>query len=96
MSYYVYVLSGMSDTVLYTGVTNDQIKRVYQHKNNVDPKSFSARYNVHKLVYYETTDDVYTAISREKQIKSWKRAKKTELINSMNPEWKDLYNDIIG
>lgn len=86
----------MSNSVLYTGVTSDLVKRIYQHKNNFDTDSFSARYNVHKLVYYETTDDVYTAISREKQIKSWKRAKKTELINSMNPEWKDLYNDIIG
>lgn len=96
MSYYVYILSSMSNSVLYTGVTNDLIKRVYQHKNNIDPKSFSARYNVHKLVYYEMTDDVYTAISREKQIKSWKRAAKTELINSKNPEWNDLYNDITG
>lgn len=96
MNYYVYILSSMSNSVLYTGVTNDLIKRVFEHKNNCDPKSFSARYNVHKLVYYECTGDVKAAIEREKQLKSWGRARKIELINSINPEWTDLYKNIVG
>ena len=95
-SYYVYILANANGTVVYTGVTNDLVRRVYEHKSNFDKKSFTARYNVHNLVYYEETSDAYEAITREKQIKSWKRKKKNELISEFNPEWKDLYSSIIG
>jgi len=76
---------------VYTGVTNDLIRRVSEHRDNVEPKSFTARYNIHKLVYFEMSSDVYAAIEREKQIKSWNRKRKNELVEKMNPEWKDLY-----
>jgi putative endonuclease len=79
---------------LYTGVTSDLIRRVYEHKTN-QVKGFTKQYNVHKLVYYESVDDMYAAISREKQIKNWQRKWKLELIESVNPEWRDLYDDII-
>ena len=91
MNYYVYVLTNPSYTVLYIGVTNDLIRRVYEHKHHIDPNSFSAKYNTTKLVYYEYTSDVRAAIEREKQLKSWSRKKKDTLIDSMNPERKDLY-----
>ncbi|MDO4608799.1 MAG: GIY-YIG nuclease family protein [Clostridia bacterium] len=94
MNYYVYMLTNKTNKVLYTGVTNDLLRRVYVHKNNLLPKSFTAKYNIHKLVYYETTTDAYSAISREKQIKGWTRAKKNELINSFNPQWNDLYDSL--
>ena len=79
------------NTVLYIGVTNNLVRRVYEHKNKVDTKSFTARYNVNKLVYYETTNSIESAIEREKQIKAGARKKKEALINAFNPEWKDLY-----
>ena len=79
------------NTVLYTGVTNDLMRRVYEHKNKVDIKSFTARYNIDKLVYYETTTTPESAIQREKQIKSGSRMKKESLINAFNPDWEDLY-----
>ena len=91
MQYYVYILSNSTNSTIYVGVTNDLIRRVYEHKNNLDPDGFTARYNVHKLVYFETTGDVNSAIEREKQLKSWKRQKKNDLINSVNPKWNDLY-----
>ena len=91
INYYVYILSNQTNVVLYTGITNNLIKRTYEHKNNLSPSSFTAKYKVHKLVYYETTNDVYSAISREKQIKSHSRKWKNELITSFNPSWKDLY-----
>ena len=74
---------------LYTGVTNDLIRRVYEHKNHL-VKGFTDKYNITKLVYYEATNDVKSAIEREKQIKGWLRIKKINLIESINPEWKDL------
>ncbi len=77
-------------TVLYTGVTDDLPRRVAEHKLHVDPTSFTARYNVDHLVYYETTPDIVAAIAREKQIKAGSRARKVKLIEAMNPEWKDL------
>ena len=95
MVYYVYILTNPSYTVLYTGVTKDLIKRIYEHKNHLDPKGFTAKYNATKLVYYEVTTDIYAAISREKQIKNWSRKKKDFLIDTMNPERKDLYPQII-
>ena len=70
-------------------------RRVYEHKHNFDPNSFTARYSVHKLVYFEETTDVRSAIAREKQIKSWSRKKKNQLIETMNPMWEDLYDKLL-
>jgi putative endonuclease len=81
------------NTVLYTGMTNDLIKRVYEHKNKAT-KGFTIRYNVTKLVYFEAYDDPVNAIGREKQIKAGSRSKKVKLIEKMNPEWKDLYGEL--
>ena len=89
--YYVYILSNNHKNVIYTGVTNDLTRRVYEHKNHLDKGSFTDRYNIEKLVYFEETTDVRAAIEREKQIKSWKRDRKTSLIMGMNPHWEDLY-----
>lgn len=86
--YYVYILTSENNKVLYTGVTNNLERRLEEHKQN--KSSFTARYHVHKLVYFETTEDVKIAIEREKQIKAGSRAKKIELINRLNPAWKDL------
>jgi len=80
-------------TVLYTGVTSDLIKRIFQHKEKMTP-GFTSRYNVKKLVFYEEFSDAYSAISREKQIKSWPRKRKINLINSTNPGWKDLFENL--
>ncbi len=91
--YYVYIITNKNNTVLYTGVTRNLLKRVYEHKNKLT-KGFSNRYNLDKLVYYEIFDDSYNAISREKQIKAGKRKKKMELINSINPDWLDLYDKL--
>ena len=96
MTYYVYILTNKHHTVLYTGVTRDLIRRVYEHKSHADPKSFTAKYKVDKLVYFEETSDINAAIEREKQIKSWSRDRKTDLIFEMNPHWLDLYNRLPG
>ena len=93
--YYVYILTNITGTVVYTGVTNDLVRRVYEHRNNADPNSFTAKYSVHKLVYFEQTASRYAAISREKQIKSWSRKKKNELVESMNPKWVELYDKLL-
>jgi putative endonuclease len=90
-NYYVYILTNRSKT-LYTGVTNDLIRRVYEHKQKLIP-GFTQKYNIDKLAYYEESVDVTAAIAREKQIKGWLRAKKIALIESMNPEWHDLSAD---
>ena len=95
MNYYVYILSNTHNTVLYTGVTNDLIRRVYEHKNHFDKSSFTAQYNVGKLVYYEMTENPEAAIQREKQIKGWNRKRKEKLIENKNPQWEDLYEDIL-
>ena len=95
MKYYVYILSNKHCTVLYTGVTSDLLGRVHQHKNHLDKNSFTAKYNVTRLVYFEETSDVKAALEREKQIKSWKRERKTSLIMEMNPRWEDLYEQMI-
>ena len=95
MNYFVYILTNKWNTVLYTGVTNDLVRRVYEHKTHADPKSFTAKYKVTKLVYYEYTGDVRVALEREKQIKSWNRKAKENLINTMNQNWEDLYSSII-
>ena len=86
--YYVYIMTSPSGT-LYTGMTNDLKRRVYQHKHKLIP-GFTAKYDVTRLVYYEETNDVKSAISREKQIKGWLRRKKIALIESQNPKWQDL------
>ncbi len=88
-TYYVYILTNKYNTVLYTGVTNDLERRLEEHRS-ADNRGFTARYNVHKLVYYETFDDVVEAIAREKQIKGGSRQKKIDLIVGSNPWWKDL------
>ena len=93
--YYVYILANITGTVVYTGVTRDLVRRVYEHKHNCDPNSFTAKYAVHKLVYFEETSSSYAAISREKQIKSWNRKRKNQLIESMNPKWEELYDSIL-
>jgi len=87
--YYVYILTNKKKTVLYTGVTNNLERRIYEHKNKLI-KGFTERYNVDSLVYFETTSDVNSAIAREKQIKNLLRSKKEDLINSINPQWNDL------
>ena len=95
MQYYVYILSNNHKNVIYTGVTNDLIRRVYEHKNHLDKGSFTSRYNVENLVYYETTSSIEAAIEREKQIKSWNRKHKNRLIEKKNPNWIDLYEMIL-
>ena len=95
MNYYVYILSNTHNTVLYTGVTSDLIRRVYEHKNHFDKSSFTAQYNVEKLVYYEITENPESAIQREKQIKGWNRKRKERLIESKNPKWEELYETIL-
>ena len=95
MTYYVYILANSTNVTIYTGVTNDLIRRVYEHRHEADQQSFTARYKVHKLVYFEQTSDVRAALEREKQTKSWKRAKKNQLVESMNPTWRDLYPEIL-
>lgn len=87
--YYVYMMASYNQ-VLYIGMTNDLQRRVYQHKTKAHPDSFAARYNVNRLVYFETFNDVQDAITREKQIKAWRREKKLALLETENPHWKDL------
>lgn len=94
MAYYVYILANATNVAIYTGMTNDLARRVYEHKNHMDPDSFTAKYNITKLVYFETADTPRVAIEREKQIKSWSRAKKNQLVEITNPTWRDLYNDL--
>ncbi|MCB0807158.1 MAG: GIY-YIG nuclease family protein [Bacteroidales bacterium] len=90
---YVYILTNKHHNVLYTGVSSRLRSRVWDHKNKVNPKSFTARYNVNKLVYYEFHLTILEAISREKQIKAGSRKKKLDLINQFNPEWRDLFDE---
>ena len=89
VSYYVYILANWNNKVLYIGVTNNLVRRLYEHKNKVSD-GFTSKYNVNKLVYFEVTTNVYSAISREKQLKCWSRMKKEAIINKMNPFWNDL------
>ena len=92
----MYILTNKFCTVLYTGVTNDLVRRVYEHKNHLDKDSFTSRYNVTRLVYFEETTDIKSAIEREKQIKGWNRERKNSLIMSVNPKWVDLYPRLLG
>ena len=89
--YYVYIMTSPSGT-LYTGMTNNLQRRVYEHKNKLID-GFTKKYNVTRLVYYELYHDVRDAIAREKQIKSWRRSKKIDLIKSLNPTWRDISED---
>ena len=91
MNYYVYILSNPLNRAIYIGVTNNLVRRVYEHKNQLADESFTAKYGIHKLVYYEQTGDVRVALEREKQLKSWNRARKNKLVETMNPLWEDLY-----
>ena len=86
----VYIMTNKHRTMLYTGVTSDIGKRILQHKAGVHPSGFTHKYNVDRLVYYELSRDIRSAIAREKQIKGWRREKKVRLIEEMNPEWVDL------
>jgi len=87
--YYVYLLTNWNDEVMYVGVTNNLARRIYEHKNKL-VEGFTKKYNITKLVYYEQTRDVNSAIAREKQIKGWRREKKNALVLANNPVWKDL------
>ena len=95
MEYYVYIMSSTSNYTIYTGVTNNLVRRVYEHRTGADPDGFTTKYAVKKLLYYESTHDVLSAIEREKQIKSWSRKKKNTLIAGINPAWRDLYPELL-
>ena len=94
-TYCVYIMASGKNGTLYIGVTNNLLSRVYQHKHKVY-EGFTKNYYVDKLVYFETTDDIFVAIQREKQLKKWNRKRKINLIEEMNPDWKDLYYSIGG
>jgi putative endonuclease len=94
-SYYVYIIASKRNGTLYIGVTNDLIRRIAEHKSGL-VQGFSKRYKVHRLVYYEETPDVTSTIVREKRLKKWKRAWKLRLIEEENPDWRDLYQDLVG
>ena len=91
--YYVYIMTNKRNTVLYVGVTNDLVRRVYEHREKL-ADGFTKRYNIVKLVYYEVSEDVENAILREKQIKAGSRQKKVQLVNSINKGWRDLYGEL--
>ncbi|MCU0584424.1 MAG: GIY-YIG nuclease family protein [Syntrophales bacterium] len=93
-TFYVYILSSRRNGTLYIGVTNDLVRRVYDHKNVVI-QGFTQKYQVHTLVYYESYRDVQDALAREKRLKKWKRQWKIDLIEKENPGWNDLYDQII-
>ena len=90
--YYIYILASKRNGTLYIGMTNNLQKRLYEHKNKIVP-GFSQKYNIDKLVYFEITSDVKSAIAREKQLKKWNRKWKLELIEKSNPQWNDLSED---
>ena len=91
--YYVYIMTNKRNTVLYTGITNDLKRRVYEHKTKL-VKGFTKKYNINKLIYYEISRNVESAILREKQIKGGPRAKKIQLVNGINSRWKDLFDEL--
>ena len=93
MNYYTYIMTNLNNKVLYIGFTNDLVRRVYEHRNNLI-EGFTKMYRVHKLVYYEIYSSSYDAIAREKQLKGWTRKKKIALIEKDNAEWKDLWDVI--
>ena len=90
---YIYIITNTYHTVLYIGVTNDLVRRVYEHKNKL-VKGFSSTYNLNQLVYYEAYSNITQAIEREKQLKKWNRRWKEKLIEKQNPTWRDLYDEV--
>ena len=94
MSYYVYLLASQRNGTLYVGVTNDLVRRVYEHKNGL-ADGFTKKYAVHMLVCFEISESIDSAISREKQLKNWRREWKVALIEKANPEWEDLYQGLL-
>ncbi|HCO94802.1 MAG TPA: hypothetical protein DIU00_12765 [Phycisphaerales bacterium] len=93
--YYVYILASKRNGTLYIGVTNNLLKRVYEHRNNL-VEGFTQKYDVHSLVYYEVYSDIVDVITREKRMKKWKRQWKIDLIEKSNPQWRDLYSDVMN
>jgi putative endonuclease len=91
-SYYVYILASKRNGTLYIGVTNNLLRRVYEHKHDLGD-GFTKKYQVHQLVYYEETPEVQAALNREKQLKRWKRQWKVRLIERLNPDWTDLFDE---
>ncbi len=89
-TYYIYILSNSHNGTLYIGVTSDLKKRIYEHKNKSNQKSFTSKYNINKLIYYEHTTSIESALQREKQTKNWQRKWKLDLIESVNPTWKEI------
>jgi putative endonuclease len=94
-TFYVYIMASKRNGVIYIGITNNLVRRVYEHKHDL-ADGFTKRYKVHKLVYFECTESSLAAITREKQLKKWNRRWKIELIEEMNPEWNDLYSEMQG
>jgi putative endonuclease len=92
----VYILANLNRSVLYTGVTSDLVRRVAEHREHLDPRSFTSRYRVDRLVHFESYQDIVAAIEREKQVKGWTRAKKISLIEKTNRDWRDLWPEIVG
>jgi len=95
MAAYVYILANRKRGTIYTGVTSNLVKRIYEHRNDI-VGGFTSRYQIHWLVHYEIFDSIYEAIRREKRLKKWPRAWKIVLIEADNPEWKDLYPEVTG
>ena len=95
MAGYFYILANATNEVLYKGSTNDLVRRMYEHKQHLHKDSFTDTYNITRLVYFESYDDIREARDRENQIGKWSRAKKDKLISKMNPKWKDLYWDLL-
>lgn len=93
-TYYTYILTNNSNNVLYIGVTNNLVRRLYEHKQKINPEGFTARYNLNKLIHFECFSNIKDAIAREKQLKNWHRPWKEELIKKHNPSWKDLSEKI--
>lgn len=91
---YVYIMTNKNNTTLYIGVTNNLLRRVWEHKNNI-LAGFSQQYNLHKLIYFETFEDETSAITREKYLKKCYRKAKEKLINEQNPQWNDLYDSLL-
>ena len=93
LAYYVYILASRKDGATYVGVTNDIVRRIFEHRTKA-VRSFTSKYNITRLVWFEIYDDPISAISREKELKKWKRAWKVQLIEAQNPQWDDLYESI--
>jgi putative endonuclease len=93
MSYYVYILASRKDGAIYVGITNDIVRRIYEHRIKA-VRGFTSKYNITRLVWFEIYDDPISAISREKELKKWKRAWKVQLVDAQNPQWNDLYESI--